>query len=183
MSALLPHVSSRLVVNKSIRTMYAKALRATSNGVSGEMTLDEIKAELDVRGVDYSDCFSKSELAERLATVRKEGKADPKIIDTFNEMKFSEIPDEDYIMDLTAKDGTLPGGMSPQIIKALASDPEIVQLLRDPKMQAIMKDMMVGGPEGVKKYMSDPDSIMLLQKLSFAMQRIIPQGNGNGGTR
>jgi len=140
------------------------------------MTLDELKSELDLRGIDYSDCFSKAELAEKLENARMEGRADPKILDTFNNVNVADQIgiNDDVIMGVTAKDGSLPGGMSPQMVKALASDPEIVSLLRDPKMQSIMRDMMISGPEGVKKYLSDPDAIVLLQKLSTVMQRAMP---------
>lgn len=54
----------------------------------------------------------------------------------------------------------------------MASDPEIMLMLKDAKMQDIMKTMMEGGPEAMKKYMSDPDSMLLLDKLSRAIQRV-----------
>jgi hypothetical protein len=42
------------------------------------------------------------------------------------------------------------------MLKVLANDPEIMKMLMDPKMQDIMQAVMAGGPEGIKKYMSDP---------------------------
>lgn len=48
------------------------------------MSIDELKAELDLRGVDYKDCFSKSELVARLIETRASGKADPSILENFN---------------------------------------------------------------------------------------------------
>ena len=55
--------------------------------------------------------------------------------------------------------------------KALASDPEIMQMLKDKKMQEIMSAVMEGGPEGMKKYLSDPDAMTLISKLSKAINR------------
>lgn len=49
-------------------------------------------------------------------------------------------------------------------------------MLKDPKMQDIMSSMMNGGPDAVKKYMADPDALMLLMKLSKALSRAT---NGN----
>ena len=47
----------------------------------------EIKAELELRRVDFSDCFDKESLALRLAEARASGKADPEILDKFNKQK------------------------------------------------------------------------------------------------
>jgi hypothetical protein len=150
-----------------------------------EMTLDELKAELDMRGVDYSDCFNKSELCARLTASRVSGKADPSIIDKFNEQTGDvidgasgetvidqEVLNNIDIEDVTSQDGSLPGGLSPDMMKAMSSDPEIMNMLKDPKMQDIMKTMMTGGPDAIKKYMSDPDAVVLLNKLSSAIQRV-----------
>ena len=41
--------------------------------------------------------------------------------------------------------------MSPDLMKALAGDPEIIRMLRDPKMQDIMSAVMTGGPTAMKK--------------------------------
>jgi hypothetical protein len=35
-----------------------------------------------------------------------------------------------------------------------------------------MKDVMTGGPDGIKKYLSDPDAMMLIQKLTIAISRV-----------
>lgn len=48
------------------------------------MSIDELKAELDLREVDYKDCFSKSELVNRLIESRVSGKANPDILKQFN---------------------------------------------------------------------------------------------------
>ena len=55
----------------------------------GKMRVSEIKAELETRGIDYTDCFDKESLANRLKVARESGKADPSIIDKFNKAKVS----------------------------------------------------------------------------------------------
>lgn len=50
----------------------------------GSMRVSEIKSELNLRAVDYSDCFDKESLALKLREARATGKADPTIIDQFN---------------------------------------------------------------------------------------------------
>jgi hypothetical protein len=147
-----------------------------------DMTLDELKAELELRGVDFSDCVSKKELSDRLKQSRKSGKADPKILDQFNQnfdpsllendQKRAEIFDNAVLEDVSGKDGKLPGGLPPEMMKSLASDPEIMRMLQDAKMQDIMRTMMMGGPEAMKKYLSDPDAVMMLDRLSKAMERV-----------
>jgi hypothetical protein len=144
-----------------------------------EMTLDEIKGELDIRGVDYEDCVSKGELVRRLVESRTLGKANPDILNKFNDdskqegANISEALESEVIDDVVAKDGGLPGGLSPELMKALSSNPEIMQMLKDPKMQDIMRAVMTGGPEAMKRYLSDPDAIALLQKLSGVMGKIM----------
>ena len=53
----------------------------------GKMRVSEIKAELDMRGINYKDCFDKESLQQRLSDARATGKANPKIIDNFNKQK------------------------------------------------------------------------------------------------
>lgn len=48
-------------------------------------------------------------------------------------------------------------------------------MLKDPKMQDMMSVVMGGGPEKMKKYLTDPDAILLLQKLSAALARVNPK--------
>lgn len=133
-----------------------------SNGSDGNMkenmmTVDEIKAELELRGVDYSECLSRQEMIDKLIASRAVGRANPSIIDKFNEASMSsETLDDALMQEAIAKDGNLPGGLSPQILKALSSDPQIMRMLSDPKMQDMMKAVMTGGPNGIKKYLSDP---------------------------
>jgi hypothetical protein len=128
------------------------SLKCTENS----MTIDEVKSELELRGIDYSDCISKSDLVKKLKEARSQGKADPSIIKKFNSITDDSIPvdtlmNSDVMDDVVAKDGTLPGGLSPQLVRALSSDREIVTMLRDPKMQDIMSAVMTGGPKALQK--------------------------------
>ncbi|CAM9442251.1 unnamed protein product, partial [Hapterophycus canaliculatus] len=88
-----------------------------------KMRVSEIKAELDMRGVGYEGIFEKPELVQKLIEARSLGRADPSIIDDFNKenlenkmdperaASFAEnLLDEEKLKDLTAADGTLPGG-------------------------------------------------------------------------
>ena len=143
-----------------------------------EMTLDELKAELDLRGVEYEDCVSKAELVERLAQSRTLGRANPEIIDRINqgsEEDLKQALESPEINEAVAKDGSLPGGLSPEMLKALSSNPEVMRMLKDPKMQDIMRAVMTGGPEAMKKYLSDPDAVLLLQNLSSVMSKLLPK--------
>ena len=53
----------------------------------GKMRVSEIKAELNLRGVRFADCFDKASLVNRLEEARKSGKSDPTILDDFNKKK------------------------------------------------------------------------------------------------
>lgn len=85
------------------------------------MTLDELKSELDVRNVNYDDCFSKIELAGRLKESRLSGKADPSIIDKFNALEIDDniLNDDDMMSQVKAQDGSLVGGLTPEQMKKL----------------------------------------------------------------
>lgn len=109
------------------------------------MSIDEIKAELDMRGVDFQDCISKSELVQRLVETRVNGKANPDILKSIKEPEIDIKDVDDNIFDqVVSKDGNLPGGMSKDMLKALTSDQDIMRMLQDPKMQDIMSAVMSG---------------------------------------
>lgn len=139
-----------------------------------QMSVDELKSELDLRDVDYDDCISKNELMERLVASRATGKASKEILSKFNEFSDEVPPDafnDEMMSQVQAKDGTLPGGLPPEIMKALSADPEVMTMLKDKKMQDIMMAVMEGGPDGMKKYLSDPDAMLLINKLGKAINR------------
>jgi hypothetical protein len=144
----------------------------------GKMRVSEIKAELELRGIAYGDCFDREALVGRLVTARAAGKADPTILERFNkqtlEQTFAgrkvEIRDED-ISQAVANDGTLPGGMTPDTFKTLTSNPEVMQLLSSTKMQEAMKLMMTTGRDGLEqKLRDDPELQETIRKLDQVLR-------------
>mmetsp|Transcript_9421 Transcript_9421/g.13148 ORF Transcript_9421/g.13148 Transcript_9421/m.13148 type:complete len:145 (-) Transcript_9421:194-628(-) len=142
------------------------------------MRVSEIKAELDLRGVDYTDCFDKESLSEKLQAARSTGKADPGLLDKFNKAKIEqtfkeeklEINDED-LDKVLASDGKLPGGLNPETFKKLISNPEVMVLLQSPKVQEAMQLMMTGGREQLEsKMMEDPEMNEVIKKLDVVMK-------------
>lgn len=159
------------------RSLEVKRLVLFSEMKESLMSIDELKSELEMRGVDYSDCISKNELVDRLIECRTMGKANPELLNQFKDnlergdYEMNEI-DDDVLDQAVAKDGSLPGGLSKDMMKAMSSDPQIMEMLKDPKMQEIMFAVMQGGPDAIKKYMADPDTITILEKLSGIMSKI-----------
>lgn len=144
----------------------------------GQMRVSEIKAELDLRGITYTDCFDKESLADRLIAARLTGQANPEILDkfnrqsleeTFNEKAKVELSDED-IQAAVANDGTLPGGLTPEQFKKLTGNPEVMTLLQSTKVQEAMKLMMTGGRgELEQKLRDDPELQDTIAKLNSIM--------------
>eukprot|EP00980_Cylindrotheca_fusiformis_P031041 scaffold25738_cov127-Cylindrotheca_fusiformis.AAC.1 len=141
------------------------------------MRLSEIKAELELRGIDYSDCFDKESMSARLQEARKGGIADPKILEKFNKQKLEEtfndkkveIKDED-LEKAVANDGTLPGGLDPDMFKTLMGNPDVMALLQNSKMQEAMKIMMAEGQEGLEKAMANDTELQeIVKKLNSLM--------------
>ena len=143
----------------------------------GQMRVSEIKAELDMRGVPYADCFDKESLVERLTEARSTGQANPDIINKFNKQKLEETfkgekveLNDDEIKAAVANDGTLPGGLTPEQFKKLTSNPEIMTLLQSTKLQEAMKLMMTGGREELEqKIKDDPELQETITKLNQIM--------------
>ena len=138
------------------------------------MKVSELKAELDLRKISYEGCFEKEEFARRLAEARASGRADPSLVDEFNKQSAERAwrADDGSVDDDMAKaaeavaaDGGLPGGMSPEMLTSLMSNPELMAMLRNPKMQDVMKKVMEGGPEGAAELMDDPEVREMLSKL------------------
>ena len=110
--------------------------------------------------------------------MRATGLADPKIIERYNRQKLEtdfspekkvEIRDED-IDRAVANDGTLPGGLTPDMFKKLTGNPEIMELLQSTKMQEAMTLMMSGGREDLeKKLRDDPELQETITKLNSIM--------------
>jgi hypothetical protein len=111
-----------------------------------KMRVSELKAELDLRKIDYANMFEKDELARCLADARAAGRADPSLLDDFNRQSAESAwtadsgqsaPDFEAAAEAVASDGGLPGGMSPDKLQQLMQDPELMAMLRNPKMQEV----------------------------------------------
>jgi hypothetical protein len=146
----------------------------------GQMKISEIKSELDLRAVSYSDCFDRESLETRLNEARCTGKADPSILDRFNkaneeaakEGKALEVDDK-VLENALGGDGTLPGGMPLDMLQEMLSDPELVSMLRNPKMQEVMKLVMEGGQDAFEEAMkSDQEMLELVKKLNLIMGKM-----------
>jgi hypothetical protein len=137
----------------------------------GMMRISEIKAELDLRNISYNDCFDKESLVQRLIKARKDGIADPSILEKFNKQNLEgifrgesmqtmvkEITDSD-IEAATANDGTIPGGLTPEKFKKLISNPEIMSALSSTKMQDAMKLMMTGNQDELEKEIENDNEL------------------------
>ena len=144
----------------------------------GKMRVSEIKSELRMRGVKFDDCFDKESLVERLQEARATGRADPEILNEFNKKKLEEnfsgnkveVTDED-LERMKANDGTLPGGMKPEMLQKLMGNPEIMALLQSPKMQEAMKLMMKSGREELENAIkNDPELQQVVEKLDMVMR-------------
>lgn len=128
----------------------------------------------------YVDCFDRQSLEERLNDARSQGRADESIIDEFNKRNLEasvkgdtfEVSD-DMIDKATAGDGTLPGGMPPEMLKSMMNDPDLVNMLRSPKMQEIMKIVMSEGQQSLEDRMKeDKDVYECVQRLNQIMGRL-----------
>lgn len=143
----------RAAVTRMAASDYDEAFEAAR-----AMKVSEIKAELDMRGISYAGLFEKAELATLLATSRSQGRADPSIIDDFNKQNLERMvsdepatptPSADDLSGVTAGDGGLPGGMTPEKMQKLMSNPEMMALLSNPRLQEVMKAVMEKGAGGV----------------------------------
>ena len=81
-----------------------------------------------------------------------------------------KLLDDDVLQEAAGGDGTLPGGMPPDMLKALMSNPELVSLLQNPKMQTVMKTVMTDGEGALEEEMkNDPETYELIMKLNRIM--------------
>ncbi|GAX25542.1 hypothetical protein FisN_28Hh010 [Fistulifera solaris] len=147
----------------------------------GIMRVSEIKAELDLRKISYTDCFDKESLVERLQEARVKGLADPSILEKFNRQKLEadfdpskkvEIQPDDIEAAL-ANDGTIPGGLTPDMFQKLIANPELMAMLQSTKMQEAMTLMMTGGRDELeKKLKEDPELQETVKKLDSIMRSL-----------
>ena len=61
---------------------------------------------------------------------------------------------------------SLPGGMSPEKLQSLIQDPEMMAMLRNAKIQEVMKKVMANGADAASEYMDDPEVRKMLAKVS-----------------
>jgi hypothetical protein len=139
-----------------------------------KMKVKDLKAELELRKVNSAGVMEKEELARLLADARASGKADPTIVDEFNKQVLEKDlagesataqVDEEVVKEAVASDGGLPGGLSPEALTAMMNNPEMMALLRNPKMQEVMKAVMENGPEAAEAMMDDPELKDMLKKV------------------
>jgi hypothetical protein len=153
----------------------------------GAMRISEIKAELDLRGISYADCFDKESLVQKLLDARAAGRADPSILRKFNQQRFeqqfskdssaeesqSAIRNEDVIQAAVANDGSLPGGLSPEMFQKLTSNPEIMVMLQNTKVQEAMQLIMTSGPSELERQLQeDPELREKVQKLQGLLKSL-----------
>ena len=62
--------------------------------------------------------------------------------------------------------------MSPEALAALMSNPEMMTLLRNPKMQEVMKKVMEEGPGAAESMMNDPELKDMLEKVRAVHQQM-----------
>ena len=81
-----------------------------------------------------------------------------------------KLLDDEVLEKAAGGDGTLPGGMPPDMLKTLMSNPELVSLLQNPKMQTVMKTVMTDGQGALEEEMkNDPETYELIMKLNRIM--------------
>ena len=153
-----------------------------------EMKVGELTAELDLRGIDYSDCIEADELRAKLKDARLSGRAGKDVLDNFNKATAEAMFDkEKNPMNLSKEeleaikgdDGAIPGGLEPDEVFKLMNDPQVMAMVQKPKFQEIMADVMKGGgPMTLQKHMADPESREMLMTLTKLLQNagMVPPG-------
>jgi hypothetical protein len=64
--------------------------------------------------------------------------------------------------------------MHPDVFKKLMSNPDLMVLLQNSKMQEVMKLMMAGGQQSIERAMrEDPEVYELVTKLNQIMQKAL----------
>ena len=153
-----------------------------------EMKVGELTAELDLRGIDYSDCIEADELRAKLKDARLSGRAGKDVLDNFNKATAEAMFDKEKnpmnlskeeLEAIKGEDGAIPGGLEPDEVFKLMNDPEVMAMVQKPKFQEIMADVMQGGgPMTLQKHMADPESREMLMTLTKLLQNagMVPPG-------
>lgn len=117
------------------------------------MASSEIKKELTLLRVDFSDCFSRAELEDRLQQARSVDREPPNFNKEGNHFH-AKFPDEK--------------------LEELRTHPELRRLLEDPKVLTMMIDISSGDPEKIERYTSDPESFRLMMDMSALLWKLAP---------
>ena len=153
-----------------------------------EMKIGELTAELDLRGIDYSDCIEADELRAKLKDARLSGRAGKDVLENFNKATAEAMFDKEKnpmnlskeeLEAIKGEDGAIPGGLEPDEVFKLMNDPEVMAMVQKPKFQEIMADVMKGGgPMTLQKHMADPESREMLMTLTKLLQNagMVPPG-------
>ena len=153
-----------------------------------DMKIGELTAELDLRGIDYSDCIEADELRAKLKDARLSGRAGKDVLDNFNKATAEAMFDKEKnpmnlskeeLEAIKGEDGAIPGGLEPDEVFKLMNDPEVMAMVQKPKFQEIMADVMKGGgPMTLQKHMADPESRDMLMTLTKLLQNagMVPPG-------
>jgi hypothetical protein len=185
-TATLPSVVSfRLSKSRSILNSTEGTAEFLDNDADeelepGKMRASEIKSELNLRGIGYTDCFDKESLVGRLEEARATGRADPKIRENFNKQKIEEMFKEEKVQvndkdmqSAVANDGKFPGGLTPDQFKKLASNPEVMTMLQSTQIQDAMGLMMTGERgELEQRLKEDPELQETIAKLDGIMKSL-----------
>jgi len=109
---------------------------------------DEIKAELDLLGIDYSDLddSARAEFAKRLIDAQLKLRSD----------------DSDRLQ--------IPGGLDEMTKSMLLKDPEVISLLESPKMQEMMMAVLNDDTENFMK--ENPDTMKAVTRLSSIISKV-----------
>jgi hypothetical protein len=65
--------------------------------------------------------------------------------------------------------GSLPQ-IDPAMIMVLQKSPEALRILQNPKMQAILQEVMKDGPMSMQKHANDPEAAQMFTRLAVILQ-------------
>jgi len=143
-------VSHRIVTQKKSE-LFAVVLTPS---IISKMSIDDMIDDLIDRGVEFQDCITRPQLVKKLMTfVDKEA--------TEKEMMEQAVPAMNVINNNQPEtenplNELLPFSTNEDILKQISSDPRVEQIMRDPKVAAMIQAMKEKGPEGVKSHLSNP---------------------------
>lgn len=110
-----------------------------------DQILEKIKAELDSRGIDYSDLdvSTRSAFAKRLIDAQ------------IKDLQIASGNDSNRLQ--------VPGGLDQMTMNMLLNDPEVVSLLENPKMEEMISAIVNGG-SAAKEFLKENPGMPLPRK-------------------